>query len=277
MTNTTTTATATATITKHTKGMDLSCLWAIDTEELLNLAGEAADDTGRTIVQKVLAHEGLSLDDVLSDKDSESVERQELAQIAQKYVDLINESFWAIEVQDNVDSLICDLQESTGLEFEGISTNLNGNTCNEENELSADFTYAIIDFNGDAEWYYSDNVVVLTNLHRGGDPRGNYNPVECREGGGRAEEGFLDWRLNLAASTNDGDDVTEDVFQGYSYECQHRCIELLVQGGRNNYQYDVLAIDLLDIGIDAVLCRSIEIGETVAVSAHHNTVGVVRI
>jgi len=281
MTNTKTDATVSAsTVTKHTQGIDLSCLWAIDTEDLLNLAGELSEDTGRTIVRKILDHEGLSLEDALADKDSESVERQELAQIAQKYINLIDESFWAIEVQDHADSLLDDLRESTGLEFEGIRTSVNGNSYNDENELSSDFTYAIIDFSGGLEWYYSDNVIVLTNLHRGGDPRGNYSPVECREseeGYGLSESGFLDWRLNLAASTKDGDHVTEEVFNCYAYECQHRCIELLVQGGRNNYRHDCIAIDLIDRGIDAVLCRSVEIGETVQVSAHHNYAGVIRI
>ncbi len=83
------------------------------------------------------------------------------------------------------------------------------NSYNAENDFSKDFVFEIFaDTSRTGDWLYTECLVAI-NLHRGGDPRGNYDSaqffiVECP-----AESGFLDWIVDLFISYANGESADD--------------------------------------------------------------------
>lgn len=66
------------------------------------------------------------------------------------------------------------------------------NTYNQDNDLSQQINFAIFAPVDCADWCWADDTFVVTELHLGGDVRGNYGPFSAYRVDNIGETGFLD-------------------------------------------------------------------------------------
>ena len=74
------------------------------------------------------------------------------------------------------------------------------------------------------EWYYRDDVFVATEIHLGGDVRGNYSTVQLRRAArDLADSQFLDWVIGWYVTTPDGENVDDDGLYSVGYHSNPTC------------------------------------------------------
>ena len=105
------------------------------------------------------------------------------------------------------------------------------NACNSENDLDSVFTYGVFDLSGGSvdEWYYGDNEhsFIVINIHRGGDPRGNYHGYEvyrlCDTPSEHELCSFFDWSVGFSVVNRKGERVedTDEFSAGYHSSPMH--------------------------------------------------------
>lgn len=98
------------------------------------------------------------------------------------------------------------------LELIGFKLVCEDNVYNHEQDFESVFVYRVAQraAGGKADWIY-DDVIVLVNIHRGGDVRGNYGATQIYRSDSLADCGFLNWVAGwYIESAVDKDDVVLD-------------------------------------------------------------------
>lgn len=131
------------------------------------------------------------------------------------------EPYW---VQEHEPHILEWLEATTKTEYAAVGHA--DNSYNSEQDLYDQIIYQVFVPKGEehGDWYYSDNVYVAVQIHRGGDVRGNYTgtrlygPVDVL-----AEIGFLDWTIGWYVQYLDGESADENGRFGIGYASNPTC------------------------------------------------------
>lgn len=133
---------------------------------------------------------------------------------------------WISDLQDEIGMY---LRAKTGQVY--VPAHDIGNVYNHDTSFTDVFQYQVWVKEEDArvhaktgewycdEWYYRDDVFVVTEMHMGGDVRGNYGVPEIRGAvDDLCDAHFLDWMVGWYITTSDGENADEDGLYQAGYQ-----------------------------------------------------------
>ena len=100
-----------------------------------------------------------------------------VAMVAEYEPEVDNDSLLAALEEEDMPSGVVGVLEELGVELDSS----NDNSYNWQSDFDYDIDFAIVKFGGESlnDWYYkTDACFAIVSVHRGGDPRGNYNSWE---------------------------------------------------------------------------------------------------